>query len=157
LKINKLAEKLTSRLIQQYRISTWVNKIEFSNEYMTTKGTGGYENNEIYTFNGIKIYTQHNGNYLFKKGDYWRLPKKEVPNCSQIFGFEINIHPKGKIEHAFFITKSCFTLDELKNHNNIMHTKIAQIKLDQKLRKRSVIGKLLKDMPMICNKVGLTN
>lgn len=144
----KLAESLNSKLLNHFRIHNKVKKVEFNNEYMTTEGQGGYEKNKIYTFSGIKIYTIHSGNFLFQKGDYWRMPKKETPNSSQIFGFELNIDPKGKVEEAFFITKSCFSLDELKNHNNVMHTKIAQIKSDQQAKK-SVIGRLLKNMPII--------
>lgn len=79
--------------------------IELSNDYFETKGNGGYERNKIYTFSGIKL-TDGRKKYLIKKGDFWNLPKKAVPQVSQIFGFELNIDPDNCIEEAYFITRN---------------------------------------------------
>lgn len=107
LKDKKLHSMLKDSLMKFLQKNTKVKltNIELSDDYYETKGIGGYERNQIYTFSGIKL-TYGQSEYLIKKGDFWNLPKRAVPLVSQIFGFEININPDNCIEEAYFITRN---------------------------------------------------
>jgi hypothetical protein len=119
-----------------------LSNIELSNDFYETRGKGGYESNKIYTFSGIRL-TDGRKKYLIKKGDFWSLPKKAGPGVSQIFGFEVIFGSRDHIEEAYFITRICFTLDELYNNNHNIYVKMAEIKSDQTKGKNLPINKTL--------------
>lgn len=118
-----------------------------------SQGEGGYEDNHIYTFSGIIITSKNGFEYCFKKGDVALLPKKEIPNTSQIFGFEINMTPKKEIEDAYFLTKSLYTLDELEGNIFKVFEKVSQVKIDQIGGPNTQAGKLLRNQEQISEDV----
>lgn len=149
-----LHRKLTKLLIKQYRVEKDIKKIQLSDEYYTTDGKGGYENNQIYTFSGIKITTFQNRTILIQKGDFWNLPNKGSTSATQVFGFEIILDSDNKeIEKSYFLTKSCYCLEELKEKNRYIYQLLASIKNDQLHRQDSAVGRILRKLESISQKV----
>ena len=151
LKDAKYARNVKKLLFRHYKLDGYFKDIQFSDQYLTYPGQNGYERNNIIAYSGIRITDKSDRKYTIKKGDIWRLPKKEIPDHSLVYGFEVNISEDWtKIEDAHFLTRPCHKLHEIQANNYFLYNKISDIKEDQTSQKRNHVNKLLKNQESIC-------
>jgi hypothetical protein len=123
------------------KLKSKIDDITLSNNYYEPQGDGGFEKHKIYAFSGIRIHLKDNPPLTLKKGDTCNLPKSG--KC-QIFGFEINIGPNGKLHDAYFLTRHIMTMQELEYDYPKTYQKFQGVKMDQKNSRGGTIQTMLK-------------
>jgi len=150
---SKLDRDLNKILLQRFKkAGDIIEKIEFSQDYETPKGKGGFEYHSIYTFNGIRLFTKTKDILTLMKGDYANLPK--VGKC-KIDGFEVNLTEKREFYDAFFTTNPIFSLEDLNSKNFKVCQKFKAVHLDVSKHKGSQVEKAMYHQKNICSKVKL--
>lgn len=144
---------MVSKLLEFCKSSRDIKSIELGNDYQNYDGDEGFEDHEFYTFQNLRITTKRGKTYTFNKREVWLLPKKEIPDMSQIFGFEINIRPDGKIEDCYFLTRAVYTINELKSNRYDLFLKLTQIKIDHINGKKTSVFHTMKNERKITERV----